>query len=141
MEDRLAPTQPVGGPELPPLNVRAHAQCATHGKPRTNLDKRRAVNVLLSDEEWSQKSDRWIAEKACVTHPFVTRLRGEATGGNGYHLPPAAPGPKKGKDGKSYSFPDRKPKSNPPAPPKPEPKQAALPGPVAEAKAEAKAGT
>ena len=86
---------------------------ATHGKPRTNLDKRRSVQTLLSDEEWSQKSDRWIAEKACVNQSTVTRLRAETTGDAKHHVPPL---PKVAKDGKSYTFPDRKKKSDPPAP-------------------------
>lgn len=44
---------------------------ATHGLPRTNADKRRAVELLLRDEEWSKRSDRWIAEKCGVSHNFV----------------------------------------------------------------------
>jgi len=50
---------------------------ATHGKPRTNADKRRAVALLLGDDEWRAKSDSWIAEKCAVTHPFVGKLRSE----------------------------------------------------------------
>lgn len=40
---------------------------ATHGLQRTAADKRRAVEMLLDDEEWSSKSDRQIAEKAKVS--------------------------------------------------------------------------
>jgi len=48
---------------------------ADHGLRRTNEDKRRAVLMLLKDDEWKRWSDREIARKAGVTHPFVTRLR------------------------------------------------------------------
>lgn len=46
-----------------------------HGLKRTNADKRHAVEVLLADAEWRQKSDRWIAEKCHVGHPLVADLR------------------------------------------------------------------
>ena len=52
---------------------------ATHGLRRTNADKRRAVERLLRDEEWSQWSDREIARKALVSQPFVSKLRGEVS--------------------------------------------------------------
>lgn len=47
----------------------------THGLRRSNADKRRAVEMLLADEEWSTKSDRWIAETAGVSHPTVQNVR------------------------------------------------------------------
>jgi ParB-like chromosome segregation protein Spo0J len=37
-----------------------------HGLKRTNLDKRRAVEAMLRDEEWSRWSDREIARRAGV---------------------------------------------------------------------------
>ncbi len=46
-----------------------------HGLQRTTEDKRRAVMVLLEDEEWSQWSDRKIAETTRTAHPFVAGLR------------------------------------------------------------------
>lgn len=46
-----------------------------HGKRRTNADKRRAVETLLTDEEWSQWSDRRIAEAAGVSNTFAGNLR------------------------------------------------------------------
>ena len=55
----------------------------SHGKPRTNADKRRAVQRLLNDSEWVKWSDRKIAEACCVTHPFVASLR---TSGNDYQM-------------------------------------------------------
>jgi hypothetical protein len=48
---------------------------ATHGLRRSNDDKRRAVLMLLEDDEWSQWSDRVIAEKCGVSHPFVGKVR------------------------------------------------------------------
>lgn len=50
---------------------------ATHGKPRTNADKRRVVVRALSDREWSQLSDREIARMCAVTHPMVGKVRAE----------------------------------------------------------------
>lgn len=55
---------------------------ATHGLRRSNADKRRAVVLLLQDEEWSQWSDREIARRCGVSHTFVSNLRAEP-GGNG----------------------------------------------------------
>ena len=49
-----------------------------HGLRRTNEDKRRAVTVLLNDAEWSQWSDRKIADECGVGHPFVAALRNPA---------------------------------------------------------------
>lgn len=48
---------------------------STHGLRRTNEDKRRAVRVLLDDEEWSTWSDREIAKQCDVSHTFVANLR------------------------------------------------------------------
>ncbi|MFC5423025.1 MT-A70 family methyltransferase [Bosea eneae] len=48
---------------------------ATHGLRRTSDDKRRAVLLLLGDEEWGKWSDREIAERARVSHTFVAKLR------------------------------------------------------------------
>lgn len=46
-----------------------------HGLQRTDDDKRRAVMVLLEDEEWGKWSDRKIADTVHVSHPFVAGLR------------------------------------------------------------------
>lgn len=56
-----------------------------HGLRRTNDDKRRAVSRLLNDAEWVQWSDREIAEKCNVTHPFVAKLR-MGLSGNGFQI-------------------------------------------------------
>lgn len=46
-----------------------------HGLRRTNEDKRRAVTVLLEDEEWSQWSNREIARRCAVSESLVRSLR------------------------------------------------------------------
>lgn len=48
---------------------------ARHGLRRTNQDKRRAVLRLLMDDEWGQWSDREIARRCHVSHPFVAKVR------------------------------------------------------------------
>ena len=48
---------------------------ASHGLRRTNDDMRRAVGLLLSDPEWSGRSNVWIAEACAVSHTFVAGLR------------------------------------------------------------------
>ena len=48
---------------------------ATHGVRRTNDDKRRAVEVLLGDPEWSAWSDSEIARRCAVSHTFVHNMR------------------------------------------------------------------
>ncbi|MGD9728178.1 MAG: hypothetical protein AB7V39_17550, partial [Nitrospiraceae bacterium] len=53
---------------------------ATHGRRRTNADKRRAVEALLRDQEWGQWSDREIAKACCVDHKTVGNLRRELSG-------------------------------------------------------------
>lgn len=50
------------------------ANCA-HGLRRTNADKRKAVAAMLDDAEWSQWSDRKIAEACGVSQPFVSAMR------------------------------------------------------------------
>jgi hypothetical protein len=53
---------------------------ATHGLRRTNADKRRAVETLLADEEWSLWSDREIARRTNTSHIFVAKVRDDLTG-------------------------------------------------------------
>lgn len=59
---------------------------STHGLPRTNADKARAVNTLLEHPEWSTWSNRDIAERAGVSHPFVGRLRDAVKAGKSPQL-------------------------------------------------------
>jgi uncharacterized ParB-like nuclease family protein len=49
----------------------------SHGLRRTNADRRNAVRIMLQDPEWSQWSDRDLAERCMVSHTFVNRLRHE----------------------------------------------------------------
>lgn len=50
---------------------------AHHGLRRTNADKRRAVQRLLDDPEWSTWSNRAIADACEVSKTFVSALRAE----------------------------------------------------------------
>jgi hypothetical protein len=48
----------------------------THGLRRTNGDKRRAVKMALSDDEWREWSDSRIASEICgCSHTFVASVR------------------------------------------------------------------
>ncbi len=71
---------------------------AAHGLRRTYNDKRRAVERMLRDDEWSKWSNRRLAEHCGVSDPFVLAMRKEIVpaGANNEHLT------RKGKDGKSY---------------------------------------
>ncbi len=51
-----------------------------HGKRRSNDDKRRAVEGMLSDPEWARWADREIARQCRVSHTYVAKLR--AASGN-----------------------------------------------------------
>jgi hypothetical protein len=53
----------------------ACAANATHGLRRDDLDKRHVVMRFLMDEEWGQWSDREIARRCAVSHPFVGKIR------------------------------------------------------------------
>jgi hypothetical protein len=52
---------------------------STHGLPRTNADKRKAVSLLLADAEWSKWSDREIARRCQVGGGLVHRMRRSAS--------------------------------------------------------------
>ncbi len=47
----------------------------SHGKRRTNDDKRRAVMKLLNDEKWAQWPQVKIAKACCVSAEYVSRLK------------------------------------------------------------------
>jgi len=53
----------------------------THGLNRSHATKRKQVLIYLEDFEWSELSDRAIAKKVGVSHPFVANLRTELSGG------------------------------------------------------------
>jgi hypothetical protein len=72
-----------------------------HGLHRTSEDKRKAVDLLLKDEEWVTWSDSVIAEKCGVSQPFVSKLRNELITVIGSAAAKAKDKPRKGKDGKS----------------------------------------
>lgn len=48
---------------------------ADHGLRRTNFDKQRAVQRLLSDDEWANWSNREIARRCAVSESLVRSLR------------------------------------------------------------------
>ena len=52
----------------------------THGLNRSHATKRKQVLIYLEDFEWSELSDRQIAKKVGVSHPFVANLRAELSG-------------------------------------------------------------
>lgn len=52
---------------------------SAHGLRRSNADKRRAVEIVLADDEWSQKSTRWIADVCGVGRELVETMRREST--------------------------------------------------------------
>lgn len=50
---------------------------STHGLRLTNADKRRSVELALSDPEWAKQSNALIAEMCRVSPPFVASVREE----------------------------------------------------------------
>ena len=50
---------------------------AKHGLRRTLADRRKAVTILLQDEEWTMWSNSKIAEKCCCSVELVARIRQE----------------------------------------------------------------
>jgi hypothetical protein len=48
---------------------------ADHGLRRTNQDKRRAVEILLKDDEWSEWSNVIIAKSCAVSEALVRKVR------------------------------------------------------------------
>jgi hypothetical protein len=79
---------------------------ADHGVRRSNADKRRAVLMLLRDEEWGRWNDSKVARACAVHHETVARIRSEylaetqdsprlvERGGTVYPMKPRASGPK-----------------------------------------------
>jgi hypothetical protein len=62
---------------------------ATHGLKRTNADKHKAVEAMLSDAEWGQWSDNQIAKACGVSQPFVSGIRSASY--NGYKIDGTSP--------------------------------------------------
>jgi len=75
---------------------------ATHGVRRSNADKRKAVETLLRDSEWSTWSDRTIAQVARVSDHLVGEVRSElnATANSRSQPPGPAPQRRMGRDGR-----------------------------------------
>lgn len=76
---------------------------AEHGLRRSSEDRRRAVEILLKDPDWCQRSNSWIADMARVSHPYVGKVRRElgldsTPGCNDFNL-----NQRIGKDGKTYT--------------------------------------
>ena len=77
----LRPLQPLGT-----LNLRASGKGQAQQvlplflSMRTNADKRRAVSMLLEDEEWAAWSDREIARRCSVVHQLVGKIRAGLSG-------------------------------------------------------------
>jgi hypothetical protein len=79
---------------------------AHHGLKRSVADKRRAVEALLRDREWSKWGDREIARRCGVSKTFVGKVRGVINpetvgtprlaerGGQVYEMRPAAAAPR-----------------------------------------------
>lgn len=66
---------------------------AANGLPRSNADKRRAVLVLLTDEEWSEWPNTTIAERTGTTEGYVRKLRRElAEPADSYYTTPSVVG-------------------------------------------------
>jgi len=63
-----------------------------HGLHLTNKEKRRAVEILMKDEDWSRWSDREVARRTGVSSAFVGELRATSInvyrGDDGDSLPP-----------------------------------------------------
>lgn len=52
----------------------------SHGLRRTQKDKRKAVETLLRDEEWSKWADREIGRQCKVDHKTVSKIRNDLSG-------------------------------------------------------------
>jgi hypothetical protein len=51
--------------------LRAAGANSTHGRPRSQADKRRSVTMLLEDKEWRDRSMIWLAQAASVSPRLV----------------------------------------------------------------------
>ena len=90
---------------------------STHGKPRTNMDKRRSAMLAL--EEWPKLSDRELAKICAVHHDLVADVRKTQLADSASS---SEPEPRIGADGKSRRMPKKHTEAPAPAPePEPEP--------------------
>ena len=75
---------------------------AEHGLRRSNADKRKAVTMLLADEQWAAKSDRAIAEQCRVSHKLVADVRAEIDSLSVGSSPNTCDDTRTGRDGRQY---------------------------------------
>lgn len=75
----------------------------THGLKRTNADKRRAVELALSDPEWVKWSSRKIADHVGVSHFTVDSIRNDQLAESASSQPTT----RIGSDGKERKLPTR----------------------------------
>jgi hypothetical protein len=81
------------------------------------------VSTLLGDEEWSKKSDNWVAETCAVNKHLVAEVRGAINGSTG-----SSPSSKRiGRDGKNRPSSQPKRTSDEKPAKQPEPEKAAPP--------------
>ncbi len=78
---------------------------ATHGLRRTRADVRRAIEVLLRDEEWVKWSNAEIARKVRCSDKTVASVRIELTSAS--EIPRLTE--RQGADGKTYTMPQASP--------------------------------
>lgn len=90
----------------------------SHGLRRSNADKRRAVHLLLKDDEWRRWSDRSIAAKCGVGHQLVSALRAQLDESSSSRNGHAALEATVGRDGKTRK---RKRRDNTKSIPRPAP--------------------
>lgn len=103
---------------------------ASHGVRRTTADKIAAVKLILADEEWRGRSDRWIAEHCNVSNHFVASVR------KSIGSAPNAADARQTSDGRTYPA-RRQPASDQPDPDSTGPERE--PGDDTESEAEAEA--
>ena len=75
---------------------------SAHGLRRSNADKLRAVKIVLADEEWSHKTNRWIANVCGVGHHFVETVRKQVGAEPTSPVSGGLPVARLGQDGKTY---------------------------------------
>jgi len=90
-----------------------YAAGCNSGLRRTAADIERAVRTLLTDADWSKRSDRWIAE-ACRTSAYtVAKVRGQTSTARTSVVDQEVPVKRVGRDGRERSVPRPRPKPAP----------------------------
>lgn len=65
----------------------------THGLRRTSADKRKSVIGMLTDDVWSEWTNRDIAKHVGVSHTYVNKLRDQLENGESGNVSTPAPKP------------------------------------------------